>query len=519
MAAREVRPRILRGLTIPVTVVIVLFIVKAVNPISYDPDLYWHLKTGEYILTHGVLPHADVFSSTAYGRDWVLHEWLSEALFYGVVRVAGLQALWIFVACLYAATFVVLYRTCAQALEKPTSALVVALLFFAPFVAFATPRPQIFTYLMFAIYLASLIEWKRSGDAGKLKRLPWLMLAWVNLHGAAIVGIALLLLFIATEAISLWLGGGKRRSARDLKALCFWTALTALATLANPRFVEYWLYPFHVMGLTVATSVINEWKSPNFHTLYFRYFLALFLGFFGVLLYSRRRPDLTEFAVPVFFIAAGFTSVRHLPLACIAAAPFFAAAWQAIELPAWRVPARFASLRRLNREVDDRHAPYLNLLLLCAVVAAMTYSQSRRSSATLLDAMMPVKAADYVVRNDITGRMFNEYGEGGYLIYRLYPRVKVFIDGRADVYGDAFMKEYLAIVGGKPDWKRRFDRYAIDFAVLPRELPLRQLLLAGRRFKLVYDDARYSVLVRDVPKFSYLPRIAPLAAMSPQATR
>jgi hypothetical protein len=501
------RRRLIDGLTIPMTVVIALFIIKLVNPISYDPDLYWHLKAGEYIVQNMTLPYSDVFSYTMQGREWVLHEWLAEAVFYAVSHVAGLRGLWAFVAALYAVTFFVLYRVCEKALASATAALVVALLFFAPFVAFATPRPQIFTYLLFLVYLTILLNWKYAGKVKALKALPVLMVLWVNLHGAAIVGVALLALFVGCEAVRLH--GSTTRDPvkmRAWKALALWSAIAAFATLLNPRFADYWLYPFYVLNLKVAISTISEWQSPNFHSLFFKYFLALFLGYFAVLVYSRRKPDLTEFAVPLFFIAAGFTSVRHLPLACLASAPFFAASWKSLALPPVRLGpmGNWMGKARLNRDLDDRHVPYLNLLLLCGVVAAMVYSHSRRPNDGIMDAMMPVKAADFVVASGLSGRMFNEYGQGGYLMYRLYPQIRVFIDGRADMYGDDFIKEYLEIVGGTPDWKEKFDRYGIDFAVLPRALPLRQLLLAGKDFRLVYDDQRYSVLVRNIPKFSYL---------------
>ena len=41
-----------------------------------DPDFWWHLRTGELIVTSG-LPSTDPFSWTAGGTAWVMHEWLS----------------------------------------------------------------------------------------------------------------------------------------------------------------------------------------------------------------------------------------------------------------------------------------------------------------------------------------------------------------------------------------------------------------------------------------------------------
>lgn len=97
--------------------------------------------------------------------------------------------------------------------------------------------------------------------------------------------------------------------------------------------------------------------------------------------------------------------------------------------------------------------------------------------------------------------MFNTYHFGGYLIERLYPAQKVFVDGRGDLYGDVFLREYMEIAFGAPAWARLFDKYEIDYLVVQRDTPLRQLLLCRGDFKLVYDDPGSSVLVRDTMKY------------------
>ncbi|HWI14954.1 MAG TPA: hypothetical protein VNT02_11915, partial [Burkholderiales bacterium] len=392
-------------------------------------------------------------------------------------------------------------------------ALIIALLFFAPVIGFTSPRPQLFTYLFFALYLGVLAGYKYHGSTRHAWILPVVMIAWANLHGASVVGIALLALFLGAEWVQSFVRGeadAARRAA--LKRLTFWAALAAVATLANPRFLEYWIYPFYVLNLDVAKGVINEWQSPNFHSLYYRYFLFAFLLFFAVQIYSRRKPDLPELAVPLFFIVCGFTAVRHLPLACLAVAPFFALF--ARELP----PLPNLSALRVKsiasgRQLDATLVNALNVALLVCVGASIAYTQTRRyTPESIIDAALPVKAASFIADNGITGRMFNEYGEGGYLIWRLYPAQRVFVDGRADLYGNDFLNDYFEIVGGKAGWKQKLEARAIDYAVLPRDVPLRQLLLADGGYKLVYDDERHSVLVRDQPGYARLPAVAPWAA-------
>ena len=102
--------------------------------------------------------------------------------------------------------------------------------------------------------------------------------------------------------------------------------------------------------------------------------------------------------------------------------------------------------------------------------------------------------------------MFNAYGDGGYLIYRLGPERKVCIDGRVDVYGDKFFKEHKDIYSGTADWKAKFDRLAIDFAILGNDAPIRQLLLADGSFREAFHDGRHSVLLRSVPHQAALSR-------------
>lgn len=507
--------RLLSRLTISVTVVLALFVLKLAAPINYDPDLYWHLKTGEYILETGTLPHADIFSYTLLGADWVLHEWLTEVVFALVFGAAGFAGLNVLVAALYALTFHVLFRVCARTARSEMHALIVALLFFAPLIGFTSPRPQLFTYLFFAVYLGVLFDYKYGCSTRRAWVLPAIMAVWANLHAASIVGVALLALFVGLEWVRLRVSGeseGPPRAA--LKRLTFWAAATAAATLLNPRFVEYWIYPFYVLNLDVAKGVINEWQSPNFHSLYYRYFLGAFLLAFAAQIYARRKPDLTELAVPVFFIVCGFIAVRHLPLACLATAPFFALFSREVE-----IPARLADLagrwtrRRGRSELDPIAVSALNVVLLLCVGASIAYMQTRRYNAeTIIDEALPVKAAAFVADQGITGRMFNEYGEGGYLIYRLYPAQRVFVDGRADLYGNAFLKEYFQIVNGGPAWKEKLEARGVDYAVLPKQVPLRQLLLSDGGYKLVYDDERHSVVVRDIARFSAIPAVRPFVS-------
>lgn len=496
-------------LSLPATVVIALFLAKLASPFNNDPDLWWHLETGEYIVRELTLPYADMFSWTAYGRDWVLHEWLTEVIFHLVVSSAGMAGLNVLVATLYIFTFVILYRLGESILGNSTRALIVTLAYFAPVMAFASPRPQMFTFLLFAVCLKLLFDWKYQGRTRQLAWLPVIMVAWPNLHGAFVAGIALVGLFLAGEWTRRLLFGASG-DTRALWKLTLWAGLGVLATLANPRFIDYWVYPFQVVGMAVSQGWIMEWHSPDFHNPYYRYLLAAFLIFFFVLIYSRRKPDLVELVTPVFFIAAGFTAVRHLPLACIVVIPFAALFLRDCPLPRLQLPdgvARWRVLRSASVPLDARVLTVCNLVLLVAVVAMLGAYRLRQPDPVA--ATMPVKAVDFIVERGLNGRMFNDYAQGGYLIHRLYPAQRVFIDGRADMYGDPFVNEYIAITHARANWKEKFDAHGIDYVLLPRDAPLRQLMLTHPDFRLVYDDGRDSILVREAAQFAHLATVSP----------
>jgi hypothetical protein len=265
----------------------------------------------------------------------------------------------------------------------------------------------------------------------------------------------------------------------------------------------------------VATANIAEWQSPDFNKLYGKLYLLIVAGFCTLQIYRRTRPDLTELALPGIFIVAGFLAVRHMVLATIVMAVFAAAAGRngiAISAPDVAWVARFyrnsaglaprkAASGRLQRAMS------LIVLLVLCVAAIAGYPAAREREAALVRKNYPVDSVQFILDRGVTGRMFNNYGFGGYLIHRLYPRQRVFIDGRADMYGDDFFKEYAAISGGARNWRELFDKYRIDFVVCARNEPIRQLLLTRGDFRLVFEDAASSVLVKNDARFSAIPSI------------
>ncbi len=264
------------------------------------------------------------------------------------------------------------------------------------------------------------------------------------------------------------------------------------------------------MGME-ANRHISEWQSPDFHDWSCRVYLMLVLAFFASYTYTTRKPDFTELIFPTFLMILGFISIRHIPLAALTLIPFIA-----IALSRGSITDELSALshcmglsRFYKRWIGGgkqlgKGEYLLNWLMLLAIAIGLSayYPSYHANDEDKANATLPVKAAEFVVNSGITGNMFNSYHFGGYLIYRLYPTQRVFIDGRADMYGDDFFKEYAKIISVRSGWGGTFDKYQIDYIITGRDEPLRQLLQTCGDFRLVYDDKYNSVLVRNAPRYA-----------------
>jgi hypothetical protein len=335
----------------------------------------------------------------------------------------------------------------------------------------------------------------------------------VNAHGGYVVGIALVCLFTAAEWINYWMAAvrdpaQKQRLVRLTQVAC----ATTLASLLNPGFIEHWLYPFQVLGMA-ANERIQEWQSPNFHKLGPQIYLLLLVLLMFSYSYAAPRADVTELLIPGFFLFNGFISGRHISLAVLTAVPFIALALSrggTAACTAWwqrsRLARMYASSLGSGKQLGHGEGLLNWIVLLVLAVGLVLYAPLFRArEMKKVNDTLPVGAVEYVLAHRIQGKMFHNYNDGGYLIYRLGPDRKVCIDGRVDVYGDKFFADYLDIYEGKAAWKEKFDKLAVDFAIVDKDAPIRQLLLAGSSFKEVYRDQRHSVLLRNGAQQPALP--------------
>ena len=292
---------------------------------TLDADMWWHLRTGEYILQEGI-PRQDVFSFTVTDREWITHEWLSQVFMWQVYDIGGFPALIIVFALMIALTFWLIYRACAG--RPYLAAFVVLLSAYASAIVWGA-RPQIFNMLLTAVFVY-VVE----GVKDKKFRVRWLWLLallmplWANLHSGYLLGVVLLGTYTVGEGTSRWLkwGDGRTLDWSQIRQLALVTVVSFLLAAFNPNGPALWVYPFLTLTSPSMQAFIQEWHSPDFHLTFFWPFGVMMAV--GVLswVFSPKRPTPTDLLLFMGTAAAGLMSARNIPLFAIVSAPIIARA-------------------------------------------------------------------------------------------------------------------------------------------------------------------------------------------------
>jgi hypothetical protein len=454
---------------------------------AVDPDLWWHLRTGQWIVETGHVPHSDPFSFTRTGHAWVSHEWLSEVAFYELWKHCGAAALIVFSAIVTTTGFMLLYLRCPGKRHWAAAATVVGALASAPSWGV---RPQMFTFT-----LASLLLWLVETGEGRPKRLLWippLFLLWLNLHAGFALGPALLLAYGVGLILESAIGETPWQQVRPivLRVLLLLLACLALVPL-NPSGAQLYRYPFDTLRSPGMRSFIVEWFSPNFHDWLYRSFLLVWLLLLTTLSASRARPK-GRVIVPLLLTSfAVLDAVRHIPIFVLVAIPVIAAALTV---------ASGASVVQ-PRPGSSRLRPLFNgaVVILIAVFALARWAILARNQNAREAEQFPAKAVAFLRSGDYPQRVFVYYDWGGYAFWKLYPEYRVFVDGRADLYGDDLLHQFQTVVQLRNGWRDVLDRWNVQVVLIPPTCAAAQALLLDPQWYVAFSDPKATVLIRRHP--------------------
>lgn len=465
-----------------------------------DPDFWWHLRTGQLIFETRAIPHADIFSHTAQGKEWVTHEWLAEVLIYAIYKLFGWGGLVVSFSCVMTAALWIAYRRAAQLAPHPYVAGGAVLLGTLATAPMWGVRPQMISFLFTSIYLSVLGDYARRRV--QTKELWWLvplMFVWANMHGGYALGLALIGLTGAGLALEeLMREKRERQLAVRVRPLLWLFAACALVVPLNPNGLRMFSYPFETLVSHAMHAYIEEWFTPNFHLIISQPLALLMFATFAVLALSPKRASPGELLLLCVSCYAALRAWRNIPLFALVAMPLLAEhLWHLLASRAWWRWLRAPEKREAGTKALVQLT--LNVLLLICVPFGLCVANVAKVVAgqtSVEEEKYPSAAVEFVRAHPESGAIYNDYGWGGYLIWKLHPQREVYIDGRADVYGDAFMEETLATLAGERNWRDPLERYGVRTILIKPNTPLASLLRQDEMWQRVYEDRQAVVFFK-----------------------
>jgi hypothetical protein len=475
-------------LIVGVGVLITVLVGLSGSVLLRDPDVYWHLAAGRWILDNRMLPSSDPFSHSMPGAAWTVQAWLSEVIFALLHRAGGWPALVALVGACYAATLAIMTRFLMNRME-PIHAIGLMFVCGLMLASHLSVRPHVLTWPLFALWACAQLSSSESRRSP-----PWwslgVMWLWANLHGGFTLGLAVAVA-LAADAVVNQVPQQRWRSAR------LWLLFIVLAVVVSMLTPLGWYgiwYTVDAMKLDFAHSVIQEWHSPNFHKPQpVELWLLLVLGaaMVGLVKLPPVRALLVLGLLHLALVSGRSVSMLGLLSPLIMAAPL-ARHWAAAR---GQAPDNSAEL--LDRWFRALAAPASRqtsaISLAVAFALSITVVSTRNPSPA--DTITPNAAFAAAKAAGVVGRVFNDYNFGGFLIFQ---GEKVMIDGRADMYGDAFLKRYVQarVPTDAKALPLLLDEYKVAWTLLPPDTPAVATLDITPGWKRLFADKTAVVHVR-----------------------
>ena len=428
-----------------------------------DGDVSWHIAAGRWIIEHRAVPTIDPFSFTMPGMPWVAHEWGAEviqAIAYDLAGFAGLAAI-------VTLGLMVLFGTLFWYLRKSAGPVALLVAFAGTYLVlqpFIMARPHIMAWPLLTLWSALLFTYRDRGRAPPLM-LALLTFVWSNIHGSYIFG------FIVAGAVALDALIDARFERRAFSQWLVFGIATLLATFLNANGISGLLHPLTISGMETLPA-IGEWQPSSPRSTPFFYFILLAVT--GALLWKRPQFRPGELLLLLLTLAMAFTHIRHqsvfIILAALIVTPKLASKHRQRSAPMFqsRTEARLWAAGALAAAIA-----IVGIRGLIPLLPRETFSNPRG-----LIAHIPPELRSQPV--------LNEYSMGGPLIL---AGIRPYIDGRADMYGDAFVQDYLKITGG--DWatfSKVADKYGLRWTILQNDNGLVRELDKSPEWRRVYSD-------------------------------
>ncbi len=441
-----------------------------------EPDMWWHIRTGQWIWEHKAVPTTDPFSYTFAGHPWIAKEWLSQVLYYGAYQLAGWNGVLALGALALGLAALALYMFVSEDLfPSLAAALVLCGVFLAS--PSITVRPHLLTLPIFVLWTHQLFKASRAGRAPNYLWLLVLVL-WANLHAAFTFGFV-----IAFFAFLDYVENSRLKDRKGLLAWVGFLVLCPVVTLIHPYTYHAMLATWLVVGPNEAVPLIDEWKPFDAQTQVV--YAVSILGLVFAALASGFRLGMAR---ALFLMVVAFLFLTHVrysfylfPILSLIVAPDMAAQFTRFATSSWRMQP----LDRFDRFISTRFRPLL------ATVAAGFLLTFAWGSAWLKAAppeyIAATAAFDYVKSHRLTGHVMNFYNFGGPMVFHDIP---TFIDGRVE---QLFLGNFIKTYAWGPDTEQAMadtlKQYDVRWTMMPPDDKRTALLDKMPGWKRVYADA------------------------------
>jgi len=487
--------------------VICYFLSLAIQDI-WVADIWWQLRTGEWIVQNRAFPSHDTLSYTVPDHPWIELRWLYCVAVYLGWQAGGSALLVICQTAVLAAAFTLLVWPVRRTAMALAGILTMSLGISAASSRFVV-RPEIVTFLLIVVYLVVLDAYRAGRARRAIWLLPLLQILWTNAHTLFVFGPFLTWLFAGGTTLDML----RRKSPLDPRARRRLVAVAVLVTGAC------WLNPYGHQGVMFTRLLFDETRPGGILSRQVEEFkptldmtewgwdiraAAILAGLSAAsLVLNWRRTDLVRLLLWTVFLFLALRAMRNVAL--------------------FGLIATWASLRNLQDAGDVRPAVgrprlaacaygVMSLLLMTASWFVITdryydaYDLPRRFGLGIVDLNTPSRATDFMLDAGCRPQVFHAMRDGAYLTWAAHEHFPVYFDGRLEVYGEEFIEDYLKVA--LKDWRTFADQWSIETVLLHRKdlAPLMKDIAAAGGWVLVHVDPREFVFVRDTPEHAELIR-------------
>jgi hypothetical protein len=471
----------------------IIFTITFLNDI-WDPDFFWHLKTGEYIFNNKSIPDKDIFSINptqgSLRERFILSQyWLSQVIFYTIYLYSGFKGIVVFRALILTLTLLIIFLIMRR--EKVPLYISIPLIFLSYLIMreFTGERPQLFSFIFSGILIYILechfCSPKKSHRWSYLILLPGIMLIWSNTHGGFILGDIIIGIYVLSQIVDYFI---KREIALFFIIIGL---ISILASFINPNGYRVIDIIFELEKGYQVMDIIEYIPTLKF----FRVSSPSFYGYAIPLLISIpilfKKFDIKDTLIILFLGVISIMHVRYTIFFSIIVTPILG--------------------RRINDVFKPRELKIADIsIIILAIFFSGYFLYGKKINMDILREMYPTKSVEFIKKNNIKGNIFSPLEWGGFIIWSLYPENRVFIDGR--IIDEMRYSDYQLVMEGStfsqgniPEWKSILDRYRVNIILTYScnrfsgiVLPLIKNLMNDKDWGLIYTDENSLIFLKGV---------------------